>query len=277
MRTREQLQEFEPPQASRWREIFADSARLLWRRRLFLIAITLVATMLSSIVSLLLSPRYESTTRLLPALPSSPSNELSRMLRPEATALAGLAGVSPGLGEGRFLALLQSRVLADRIIDRFGLMKSYGTKYRHQARTALADHTVISDDRKTGVITITVSDRDPKRAADLAGAYVKELEQLNAEMNTSGAHMEKVFLETRVEELGRELHESAERLSQFSTKYSVVDAPQQAKSTVEAALALHGQLVAAEAELKGLEEIYSRNSARVRAASAKIAESQAPA
>ncbi len=272
MKEMDQLQDFEPFQARRSRELLAESARLLWRRQRLLIRVTLAAMVLSAIVSLALTPRYESTTRLLPAPPSNAGGEISRMLRPEASALAGLAGLNPGTGEGRFVALLHSRVIADRIVDRFGLRKSYGARYRHEARTALARRTVITEDRKTGVIAITVSDRDPKRAAELAGAYVKELEQLNAGMNTSGAHMERVFLEARVEEVGRELHEAAERLSQFSTKYSIVDAPQQAKSTVEAALALQGRLVAAQAELKGLEEIYAPNSVKVRAAAARIAE-----
>ena len=252
--------------------MFAESLRLLWRRRLFLIAITLAFAVVAVIASFLLAPRYESTTRLLPAPASNPNSEMWRLLRPETTALAGLTGLNPGSDEGRFMALLQSRVIADRIIDRFGLMQIYGVRHRHEARSELAAHTVISEDRKTGVITIVVSDCDSQRAAELAAAYVKELEQLNAELNTTGAHMERLFLEKRVGEVGRELHESAERLSQFSTKYSVVDAPQQAKSTVEAALALRGHLVAAEAQLKGLEEIYSSNSARVRAASARIAE-----
>ncbi len=272
MREMDQMQDFEPSQARRSKELLAESVRLLWRRRRFLIGVTLAAAVLSAIVSLELAPRYESTTRLLPAPPSNPGGDLSRMLRPEATALAGLAGLNPSPGEGRFLALLHSRVLADRIIDRFGLMKLYGAQYRHGARTALAGHTVITEDRKTGVIAITVSDRDPKRAAELAGAYVKELEQLNAEMNTSGAHTERLFLEARVEEVGRELHEAAERLSQFSTKYSMVDPQQQPKSTVEAVLKLQGEVVAAQAELKGLEQIYTDDSARVRAARARTAE-----
>jgi len=272
MRPMDPLQEFEPSQRIRSRAALAESARLLWRRRRFLAGVTLAAAVLSAVVSLLLPPKYESTTRLFPAPASSPGGDISRMLRPEASALAGLAGLNANPGEGRFLALLHSRVLADRIIDGFGLMKLYGAKYRHEARTALALRTIITEDRKTGVITITVSDRNPKRAAELAGAYVKELEQLNAEMNTTGAHMEKVFLEARVNEVGEELHEAAERLSQFSTKYSIVDPQQQPKSTVEAALKLQGEVVAAEAELKGLEQIYTDDSVKVRASRARIAE-----
>jgi capsule polysaccharide export protein KpsE/RkpR len=207
----------------------------------------------------------------LPA-PRSAVSEASPLLRPEASALAGLAGLSPVPGEGRFVALLHSRVLADRIIDRFGLMKAYGAKYRHEARTELAKRTIIQEDRKTSVITISVSDRDPRRAADIADAYASELQKLNAELNTSGAHMERVFLEARVEEVGKELHAAAESLSQFSTRFSILDSQQQPKSTVDAMLKLQGESVAAQAELKGLEQIYTPYSLKVRTAAAKVSE-----
>ena len=257
--------------STRPREAFADAVRLLWSRRRFLLGVVVKLALLSAIVSVCLPPRYEATTRLLPA-PRSPVSEASPLLRPEASALAGLAGLSPVSGEGRFVALLHSRVLADRIIDRFGLMKIYGAKYRHEARTALAKHTIIQEDRKTSVIAISVSDRDPRRAADIADAYSNELQKLNAELNTSGAHMERVFLEARVDEVGKELHAAAERLSEFSTKFSILDSQQQPKSTVDAMLKLQGESVAAQAELKGLEQIYTPYSLKVRTAVAKVAE-----
>ena len=254
------------------RQMLADSIRLLWLRKKFIWFFVLTFAVLSVIVSLLLPPRYESTTRLLPAPSADVTGGLSRMLRPEASALAGLAGLDSSPGEGRFLALLHSRAIQDRLIDEFGLMTLYQAKYREEAQAALAQRTVITEDRKTGVISITVADRDPIRAAALATGYVKELERLNADMNTSGAHMERMFLEARVEEVGKELHNAAEQLSQFSTKYSIVDAQQQPKSTVDAALSLQGNVVAAEAELKGLQQIYTDNSIKVMAAKARLNE-----
>ena len=259
-----------PISKSRPRQTVAASVRLLWMRSRIVAAFVITSAVVAVVVSLLLPPRYESTTRLLPA-PRSAGN-LSSLLRPEASALAGLAGIDANPSEGRFLALLHSRALADRIIDRFGLMKTYGARYRHEARTALAEHTTILEDRKTGVITISVSDRDPQRAAAIAGAYPNELDMLNSELNTSGAHMERVFLESRVNELGSELHDAADRLSQFSTKYSLLDAQEQPKSTVDAALKLQGELIAAQAELKGLQAIYTPYSQKVRAAQARVSE-----
>ena len=65
-------------------------------------------------------------------------------------------------------------------------------------RAKLLENTEISEDRKSGIISIAVTDRDPKRAAGIAQAYVEELNQLVAELSTSAAHRERVFLEERL-------------------------------------------------------------------------------
>jgi capsule polysaccharide export protein KpsE/RkpR len=57
----------------------------------------------------------------------------------------------------------------------------------------------VSEDRKSGVITITVTDRDPRRAAQLAQAYVEELDRLVAEVSTSSARRERIFIEQRLQ------------------------------------------------------------------------------
>jgi capsule polysaccharide export protein KpsE/RkpR len=182
-------------------------------------------------------------------------------MRPELGALAGLAAIPDG--NDRFIALLKSRVVADRIISRFSLMRLYSTRYRHEARTALAKHTTIQEDRKSGVITLIFSDRSPELAAQIAQAYVRELERLNAELNTSGAHLERQFLEERVKEVDQQLHEATSRLSDFSTSSGMLDPQQQPKTTVDEALKLEAQIVSLKAELSGQEQIYSPETLRV--------------
>jgi uncharacterized protein involved in exopolysaccharide biosynthesis len=152
--------------------------------------------------------------------------------------------------------LLQSRVVADRIINRFDLMKLYESRYRQEARKSLAEHTSIQQDRKTEVITITFKDRNPERAAQVAAAYVQELEKLNAEMNASGAHMERQFLEQRVKQIDQELQQSIANLSDFATKSKLLDPQNQPKSTVDEALKLETQIIAMKAELSGQEQTY---------------------
>ena len=141
-----------------------------------------------------------------------------------------------------------------------------------KARQKLAERTAISEDRKTGIITITVTDRDPKRAAAMAGAYVEELNTLIAQLSTSSARRERVFLEDRLVAVKQDLESAEKDFSQFASNKGAIDITEQGKAMVEAGATLEGQLIAAQSELEGLKQIYTDNNVRVRAAQARIDE-----
>jgi len=173
-----------------------------------------------------------------------------------------------------FVGVLGSRTVQDRLIERFDLRKVYSLKLEMDARKRLAERTSVSEDRKSGIITINVTDRDPKRAAAIAQAYVEELNQLVAELSTSSAHRERVFLEGRLNAVKADLDDASRKFSQFASKNAAIDIKEQGRAMVQASATLEGQLIAAQSELKGLEEIYSSNNVRVRAVQARIDELQ---
>jgi len=148
-------------------ERILHACRLLWEERRFCLRLLLVALVGSIVVSLLLPPTYESNAVLIPSEPPS-IGAMAKM-----GSLGNIASLAAGGGElmgmrapeARFIAVLRSRTVADRLIDRFGLMTVYGTSLREGAWQALANHTVIIADRKTGLIFLTVQDRDRYRAA----------------------------------------------------------------------------------------------------------------
>jgi capsule polysaccharide export protein KpsE/RkpR len=142
------------------------------------------------------------------------------------------------------------------------------------ARKALAKHTGISVDRKSQIISITVTDHDPKRAAAMAEAYVAELNRLVAELSTSSARRERIFLEERLRSVSKELESAEEEFSQFASKNTTIDVKEQGKAMVEAAATLQGQLIAAQSEYEGLRQIYMDNNVRVRSVKARIDELQ---
>jgi uncharacterized protein involved in exopolysaccharide biosynthesis len=246
------------PANTQWQR-FADAVRLVWKKRAQVIVITALATCAAVTYSLMATPRFESTTRLLPAPPSSLLDGRVPMMPHDISALAGLVGLPSGshADNERFVALLKSRTVADRIIDRFHLMQRYHARHRFEARIILAQRTVIQQDRKTGVITLTFSDSSPEFAAQVAQAYVEGLEKVNAEMNTSGAHLEREFLEGRVKEVDQQLREAISHLSDFSTTSGMLDPQSQPKSTVDEALKIEAQVIALRAQLSGEEQIYT--------------------
>jgi capsule polysaccharide export protein KpsE/RkpR len=201
--------------------------------------------------------------------------------------LSALAGRAGGIGAvagdflgvknsgALFVGVLQSRTVQDRLIEQFGLGRVYHGSKIEDVRLALAGHTNISEDRKSGIIAITVSDHDPRRAAALAQAYVAELDRLVAHVSTSSARRERFFLEERLSAVKQDLNDAAKKFSEFASKNTAIDIPAQGKAMVEAAATLQGQLIAAESELRGLETIYTDQNVRVRAVRARVAELRA--
>lgn len=257
-------------------ELLVRRLRVLWDRRALLFRATLAGLLAGLLLAFLLPKRYDATTQLMP--PDSQSSSGLAVLAALSAKTGGGVGAIAGdlLGikssGALFLGILRSRTLEDRLVSRFDLKQVYGVRHDVQARARLQDNTSLVEDRKNGILTITVTDRDPSRAAALAHAYVEELDHLVAELSTSSARRERVFLEGRLAAVKQELDQASRDLSQFSSKNGTVDIKEQGRAMVDAAASVMGQLIAAESQLKGLEEIYTPNNARVRALQAHVNE-----
>jgi uncharacterized protein involved in exopolysaccharide biosynthesis len=228
------------------------------------------------LVALLIPSRYQSTARLMP--PDSQANAslgmLAALTAKSGNGMGAVAGDLLGIrGSGAlFTGILRSRTVEDRLIGRFHLHQVYAVRLEEDARAKLAENTEISEDRKSGIITISVTDHDPKRASAVAQAYVGELNQLVAELSTSAAHRERVFLGERLRSVKQDLDDASQKFSQFESTNKTIDIKEQARAMVQGAAAIEGELIATESELKGLEEIYTVNNVRVRAVQARIGE-----
>ena len=194
---------------------------------------------------------------------------------PSSIASGGLAALTGTRSPNeRFLAILGSRTAQDDLINRFDLRREYHTKLYMVARKALSQNTIIDDDRKTGLLTVTVTGNSPTQAHDLAAAYVEELNKLVVNMDTSSAHQERVFLESRLKDVKQDMDAATVQLSQFSSRNATMDMQGQAAVTLNATARLQGELIAAESQLDGLQAIYAGDNSRVREARAQVASLQ---
>lgn len=254
----------------------AERLRLLWNhRRLFLRACA-AGALASTLVAFFIPRSYTSTTQLMPPDTQSTSG-LAMMAALTAKAGGGLGSMAGDLlglksSGALFIGVLRSQTAQERLIQRFDLRKVYGKKLISDARIKLDENTAISEDRKSGIISISVTDHNAQRAAALANGYVNELNSLVAELSTSAAHRERVFLEERLKVAKQDLDNAANQLAQFSSKNNTLDIQTEGKAMLEAAGAITGQMIAAQSELEGLRQIYTDNNPRVRALNARVAE-----
>jgi capsule polysaccharide export protein KpsE/RkpR len=249
--------------------------QLLWEKRRQLYRVVAWALAISVVIAFLIPNQYESSIRIMP--PDSMNNAggmLAALAGKASPELAVMAGSLLGMkGSGAlFVDLFRSRSVQDRVVDRLNLQKVYWARYKQDARKKLNSHTDVSEDRKSGVIALTVDDRDPQRAHDIAQAYVEELNRVVAQVSTSSARRERIFIEQRLVSVKSDLEDAEKQFSVFASKNTALDIKEQAKAMVESAAVLQGQLIAAQSELQSLQQIYTGNNVRVRALRARVDE-----
>lgn len=171
-----------------------------------------------------------------------------------------------------FVGILESDTVQDDVIHKFDLQRVYGNHYIEDARKALAAHTDISESEKSGIVTVSVTDHDPHRAAAMVREYVNELNWVETHLSTSSAHRERVFLDHRLAQVKASLEEAEKQFSQFASQKGAINVPAQGEAMVTAAATLQGELIGAEAELKSLRQIYTDNNVRVRSLQAQVDE-----
>jgi uncharacterized protein involved in exopolysaccharide biosynthesis len=241
----------------------------------FLVKGIAVGVVVAALIAFLIPSKYESRAQLMPPDErSSAAGMLMGAAAERAQSLIGLPGDLLGskTPNALFIKILQSQTLQDDLIRKFDLRRSYSERYWEEARKKLDKNTTITEDRKSGVISIRVRDHDKERARAICQAYIDDLNRMSSALSTSSARREREFLEGRLAVLKQELDVSAANLGQFSSKNTTVDISQQAKAMVESAASLQGDLIASESELNGLKQIYTSDNVRVKVLQSKIDE-----
>jgi len=253
---------------------WTDAVYQLWLQRRRIARWAVLALLLSAPVAWHY-PKYESTAQIMP--PDSAGSSLASIMPAalsKSPGLMGLAGDLMGVKSTSavFTKVLQSRTVLDNLIRRFELLKRYHLDRWEDARLKLTSRTVIAEDKKSGVITISFQDHDADLAKAVADAYVEELGSVMTKVSTSAARRERAFIEQRLADENKNLQDAEQQFSQFASTNMALDVPEQTKVTVEAAARLQGEWIAAKAQLEGLKQTYTEENIRVKSAQAHVNE-----
>ena len=169
---------------------------ILSRRKKTILQVTIAVAVVAAIVMFLIPNTYTATATIVP--PEQKQSTLGAMLG-QMGSIAGLSDSDLGLKNpgDLFIGMLHSRTIQDRLIDKFDLRKVYRVKRYQDARKKLDNRSYIVAE-KEGLISISVDDRDPNRAAAMANAYVDELHTLNSQLAISEAGQRRLFYEEKV-------------------------------------------------------------------------------
>ncbi len=228
-----------------------DLILILLKRRKLIASITLGVAVISAVISLFIPRIYEATARILP--PSRQNEGSTAMLL---SRLAGSSGfgelLSAGIGGSSdlYVGILKGATVSDAVIDRFKLMDSYRAKAREDARARLANVVKFEGDKKSSIISISVQDKDPQKALEMANAFVEELSRLLQRLAVTNASKKRLFFEDQLKTSHETLAKSEEALSSFQESTGAIKIDEQAKAVLEGIARLQAAVAAKEIELK---------------------------
>ena len=223
-----------------------DLLIILAKHKKLVLGLPFIITLLAVGISLLLPNIYTGMTKILPPQGQSGTSAMLAQLG----GLAGLVGGAAGIKSPTelYVGMLKSRTVADNLIQRFDLMQSYGAKYPSQARKELEGVTNITIG-KEGIVTIEVDDEDPKRAAELANAYVDELFKLTKVLAVTEASLRRLFFERQFEQARGNLIKAEAAAREALEKGGLVQVEGQGRAIVETTARLRGQITVKEVQI----------------------------
>jgi uncharacterized protein involved in exopolysaccharide biosynthesis len=231
-----------------------DVLIILSKRRRFILGFTFGAAVLTAVIVLLIPNKYTAEAVVLP--PSQNSSMTSALLAQVAGSgtLASLAGAGLGLKNSgdMYVSLFRSRTVEDALIHRFDLMARYQTKKMADTRTAFEVHSTVVLGVKDGLIRITVTDRDPKFAAQLANAYVDEFRKHSDSLALTEASQRRAFFQQQLLEADANLTKAEEAMKTTEQSTGVLQLDSQARVLIESAAVLRGQIAAKEVQLQSM-------------------------
>jgi uncharacterized protein involved in exopolysaccharide biosynthesis len=180
--------------------------RVLYKYRWLVLVICTLAAVSTGAVCYYSRPRYTARASLVPpseTLQGRTGLGMGLLNGGEATLLRNLMDTSNMTDT--YVGILQSRAVADAVVERFNLANVYGVGgSKTRARARLVHNTDIRVSDK-GIIHVQVVDDDRHRAAALANAYVEELDRQNRRLAAGQAASKRAFLETRLQEVEQKL------------------------------------------------------------------------
>ena len=244
------------------------------RRWRLLATVCSITAVVAAIVNfLILSKWYEARTVIMPPQEKSAFTGLGMLLSRVSDLPGGISRVASGMAainpsQYLFVVILNSRTVADSLIEKYNLEKVYNTKYRFQARKQLRDNTVIDFPPEGHIVVMLEAREDPQLACDLANEYVTQLNNILMDRGIYTATRKRRFLEKRLEDTGKSLLALEESLLEFQEKYKIIQPEEQTrgvvelitgpiKSTIEMLGALETERWSKLSQLRTLEKFYT--------------------
>jgi uncharacterized protein involved in exopolysaccharide biosynthesis len=234
--------------------------------------VTAGITLLAALVVFLMPNCYTATTRILPpqqnqSLATALTGQLAAM-----GPLAAAAGKDLGLKNPSdlYIGMLKSETVENALVQRFDLMKVYRDSRKSDAREHLEKAaTIIAG--KEGFITVSVEDKDRKRAAAMANAYVTELQKMTQGVALTEAGQRRLFFEQQVNQAKENLANAEQAFKETQQKTGIIQLDGQSKAIIDSVAQVRAEIAAKQVQLQAMRSFGTEHNPDVFVANQELA------
>lgn len=234
---------------------------LLREKKTILKFILVTAAVAALLVFVIMKPMYTAEAIFLPPQ-SAPGSGMSQL----ASQLGSLGSIGSFTGLKSsgdiYLGILGSRTIADNLIKRFELQRVYKIAKVSDTEKKLKTRSTFISGKDT-LITISVEDHDPKRAADLANAYLDALYQQNGRLALTEASQRRLFFEEQLEREKNALGDAEVELKKTQEQTGLIAPLGQAEVEIDAIAQVRAQISSRQIELSALKQGATDQNPRV--------------
>ncbi len=224
---------------------------MLRRGRRSILSAGLVGLVLAASLAALLPNTYTAFTSFVP--PGSnvgPSSAAALMGQLSALGAGGLLG---GKSQGDlYVGVLRSRTIAVDLVSRFDLKHVYKVKKESEAEKVLAKNSIFDAGVKDPIVTISVTDKSPERARDLANGYLQALQETTGSLALTESSQRRLFYEQRLAKEKDDLANAEVDLKKTQEQTGLIAPAGQTMSEIQTLAQLRAQITDRQVRLASL-------------------------
>jgi uncharacterized protein involved in exopolysaccharide biosynthesis len=238
---------------------YSGALPLVWRvalkRKRLIGMAALVILALALAAALVLPSRYTATIAFLP--PQQGSSTGAAMIA-QLNSMGAMASMAGGLGiknpNDLQAALIKSRTVEDAMAAHFNLQALYHCRYLSSTRKKWEQRTSVDNGLKDGLIRLSVTDSDPRRAAELANGWLEEYRRFSATLAVTEASQRRLFFERQLTDARAALAHAEDAMKQTEQRTGVIELDGQAHAMIASAAMLRAQVAAKQVEVQSMRQ-----------------------
>ncbi len=210
---------------------FLDHLAVLVRWRRTILVTCLTVSVATAGVSLIMTPVYRTSAVLFPPSESQGTLGISAILEKLPVGMLGMG--ESGVSATEFVPVLKSQRVAEAIIRRFNLQEAYQVDTREELLQMVDDRLEVELSREQ-FLTVSYEAETPERAAEIANAFVEELDLALRHRREQQARDLRRYLEKRLAQAERSVIEAEQAYNAFQKEHSAIDVESQTKAQIDA-------------------------------------------